>query len=145
MAVASALERFSFASWQLLVESYGIANTIYSPYSAFVAVLLAATLAKDSTKHELLQALQWQDPNENPDYLVSALASLIASSEYAPEFYDPQFDAVIQLYDELFHGEAANCTPTVKTMLYTRVVKSFTPHSIPEIIAGVNAERAAPG
>jgi serpin B len=145
MAAVSALERFSFVSWRLLVESYGIADTVYSPYSAFVAVLLATTLAKDSTRHELLQALQWQDANEDTDHIVSALSVLLASSEYADAFYDLEFDAVIELFDELFHEEARGYGMAVKTMLCTRAARQLAPYSFGDIIARVNAERALPG
>jgi hypothetical protein len=92
----------------------------------------------NSTLLEILQALQWQNANEGPDHLVSALLLLITSSEYAGEFDDPQFDAVI-------HEEAANYTPTVKTMLYATAAKQFAPHSFGKIFTGCNAERVAPG
>jgi hypothetical protein len=44
----------------------------------------------------------------------------------------------------VIHEEAANYTPTVKTMLYARDAKQFAPYSFGEIFTGVNAERAAP-
>jgi hypothetical protein len=86
-------------------------------------VLLALTLAKDSTKQEILQALQLQDANEN--HLVSALLSLIAFSEYAAEFYNRQFEPV----NQLFHEETANYTPTVKTVLGATTAKQFASRS----------------
>ena len=145
MSVAKALERFSFESWKAMTQAEGIKDKIYSPYSAFVAMLLTTLLSRETTKQELLRCLQFEDANADSNVLAAELAQYLLECEYCPDFYDPAFEQVLEGVKEVFNSKGEPLPPSKKSQLMAFAVREFG--SVSEtirIVEGAKQEKQQP-
>ena len=145
MSISKALEKFSLESWRVMTEKDGITDKVYSPYSAFVAMLLSTLLSKDSTKQELLRCLQFEDVNADSDLLAAELTQFLLDSEFCTEFYNPDFDRVIETISDIFGGKGDPLSPSKKTQFMAYALHQFgNIAQITPLIEGALQEKQQP-
>lgn len=120
-----------------MTEKNGITDKVYSPYSAFVAMLLSALLAKDSTKQELLRCLQFEDVNADANVIAAELTEFLLASEFCTEFYNPEFDRVIESIGDIFGSKVEAPSACTKTQFMAYALSQFG--SLPNIITVLEA------
>ena len=101
MCFAEGLARFALASWQAMARTGGIGNKIYSPYSAFIALMMVALLSSGDAKTEILHTLNVDNCEISNKRLALELAHFIEQTEYAEAFYNTGFEAVIERVEKL--------------------------------------------
>ena len=77
--LVESLNKFSLEAFQTLIKNNPNANTVFSPYSAFVSVAMTVSLFRDTTRSEILHALQFPNSKEQIDTFLSQLRELISN------------------------------------------------------------------
>lgn len=75
------LSKFGFETLQRINQPNSTKNIVFSPYSAFVCVIMSNSLFKDETRAEILKALQIHNQNLQVDAILQELRSLIQSEK----------------------------------------------------------------
>ena len=125
MCFAEGLARFALASWQAMARTGGIGNKIYSPYSAFIALMMVALLSSGDAKTEILRTLNVDNCEVSNKRLAVELAHFIEHTEYAEAFYNTGFEAVVERVEKLHECSYASLTKTQRVWLYLKAVKTL--------------------
>lgn len=76
-SLVDSLNKFGIQTLQRTNPANDTENTVFSPYSAFVCVMMSNSLFKNETRAEILKALQIYDQNIQVDAILQELRTLI--------------------------------------------------------------------
>ena len=109
----------------MMARHEGLMNKVYSPYSVFVALMMAALLSSGEVQTELLGTLNIDGCNFSDKKIAAELARFVRDTEYPEVFYNPAFDSTIKKVEQFHEFNYTSLTVSQKLWLYLKAVKKL--------------------